>query len=516
MEYFYPLLLYIGFGSGLILLGMGSFVQLQPFRKPVSATCLTILTLLWMLLPAQGRWMLSAWSPSSVLGGQIVLDITPAIWWCGLVLGVVFSGVAWVEVTDRRPSPPLTGALSLTSLMVIWLALTGGSLLTTLAAWAIFDLLWCVVGLMSGADGERVTFGLALHGVSSVIVWGSSLLLLQGGASSLWWLTWPTPSVLIFLLIAALVRVGFYPFHIVFPRGIGATRLLSMIYLMGPLTGLALLYRVLTFPGAVALPNWAAIWGVTSLFVCSLMAWAERGRQPLLWAGYALLFGTISGAVILNDGALLLMGAAVWLLGGTLLLLARGQDKSAVWWSWPIWLAVFFMLGVPPSPVGSLYLALLESLPWVWKIILVLGMGMIGAIFVRSMGRPASGSVTPSSLWRGVVLALAFLIFVLALAGTSMVAGILPYTLLGFVLWGLSLVLVLALARFGSELHEWFELIRPGIDFLDMQWFYRSIWRGAEHMLALLRVSAEVFEGSGAILWSLLVVMLLLLVVVSR
>jgi len=51
------------------------------------------------------------------------------------------------------------------------------------------------------------------------------------------------------------------------------------------------------------------------------------------------------------------------------------------------------------------------------------------------------------------------------------------------------------------------------MEFIDLQWLYRSVWNGAEHLLSILRITADVVEGSASLLWSLLILLLILLVV---
>ncbi len=513
---FYSSLFYTLLGGGIVLLGVESVARLRLLRKPVTAGWLTLLAGLWWLLPAQGRWMLSLWSPGTILGGQIVLDMQPALWWCGFVLSVIFAGAAWIEVTERRATLPLTGPLVSVALLVMWIALLSGSLLTTLAAWAVFDLVWCVAGLMSGADGERVTFGLTLHGIASVIVWTVTLLLLRGGKSGLWWLLWPSPPIMTLLLVAALIRVGFYPFQIVFPRGVGLTRSLGMVYLMGPITGVSLLYRLLLLPGTVGIPSWVLLWGVLSLVWCGLMAWTSSGRQPLAWAAHALLVIIVAGSAALGSAELLMMGTATWVAAGTLLILARGQDQRAVMWSWPAWLAILLLIGVPPSPVGTLFDGLSSALPWVPRLLLLLGAALVNAIFILSGSQPALGSATPPKVWQRLSMSIALGMLVLVLAGTAILSRVAPISIIGFGSWFLAVMLAGGVAYSRRSIHRGLRHSYPVMEFLDMQWFYRAMWRGAEHMLGVLRTSADIIEGSGALLWSLLIVLLILLAASSQ
>jgi len=485
---------------------------------------LTLLAFLWLLLPQQGRWIPSVWAPGSVLGGHMVLDLTPAMWQLGLIVTLIFCGVAWFEVAERRKAPGLTGPVVLIILMLTWLTLMSGSLLTLLAMWAVFDLVWGVAGLMSGAEGERVVFGLALHGIASLILWVASLFMLQSGAGELWWLMWPDAPMLILLIIAALIRVGFYPFQIVFPEGLGSTRSLSLVYFMGPVTGVALLYRLLMLPGMPRLPDWVAVWGVLAMLWGGLIAWTGRRQPTVAGACHALFIGLVTGTCVIGSGSLLLLVSGVWAAGGALLALGYGRDRRAIAWTWPVWLALLFFLGAPPSPVGSIYAHMFETLPWTLRLALLIGICSISAVFIQRVVPFARGAVTPPAMWQRVAMIAGLSLVTATLIGATTLIELpgsrpslhgqqLPFSWLGFGFWLLSVLGAAALLRWGKPLRERARYSQPVMEFIDLQWLYRSMWRGAEHLLGVLRVSADVIEGSASPLWSLLILLLILLVV---
>ncbi len=536
MPYTYTYLLYTGLAGSLMLLGIELIPRLRILRKPLTAISLTTMMALWALQPQTGRWVVSMWSPGTVLGEQILLDMTPAVWWLGIVLGAVFTGAAWIEVAERRPALPLTGTLVVIALLVTWQSLMGGTLMTTLAAWAIFDLIWSIAALMAGAEGEQITFSLALHGVSSLLLWGSALLLRQHGDSALWWLMQTSEPIEVLLLVAALIRVGYYPFHILFPRHLGRSRLLGMVHLIGPLPGIALLYRFLALPNFPRLPAWGMWWGVLSLFWCGIMGWNARGKQrPMLWAGHALLITVITSATLLGTPTSLLYGVATWIAAGTLLVLMRGRDSQAIIWSWPAWTALLFLIGAPPSPTGMFQRALLATIPWPAMSLAIAGSALMFASFLRGIRRPALGDLAFPQPWQrasflaGTGLILSVLIVTVMLSPTMPIieirhnyhhnedalirAGI---SWLGLGLGMSALLGGVLLLRWGAITREWLYYGEPFLEILNLQWLYQAMWRGADHLLAILRVTVEVVEGSGAVLWSLLILLLTLLVIVSR
>lgn len=516
MQYLYPLLIYAGIAGTLLLLTLEMIPQAQQWRRPAAAVWLTLVTLLWLALPMEGRWIFSMWSPSTVLDGQFLIEMQPAIWWCGLALGLAFSGVAWVEVIDHRRALPLSGVLVLLSLYTIWLALAGGSLLSTLAMWAVFDLLWGAATLLASAEGERVTFGWLLHGIASLVLWTTFLLLRRAGSSGLWWVMWTTPATTVLLLVAALLRIGVYPFHIVFPRRIERLGPLVLVSSMGPVLGVGLLYRILTLPGDLELPLWVMVLGAISLLWGGVRAWSERGERALLWAMYALLTSIVAGVGATGAGELALGALGVWFGGWTLLLLARGRDREAVALSWPVWLALLFLLGAPPSPLGELGRAALTLLPWGWRIVFILGWATVVATLLKEGTRPAVGRTLPPRTWQQAALSAGLLLPVLGVISGASVPRAVTFNALGLLLWGSALLLAAALAWRGVRVRQ---LVARGMalwDSLDLQWLYRALWRGSEHLLGLVRIAADVVEGSGALLWSLLVLLIILLVTVNQ
>lgn len=516
MAYFYPLLLYTGLGGGLVLLGMASIPRLRILHKPVTAVWLTAMIFLWLLLPRQGRWLLSIWSPGAVLGGQIILDVTPASWWIGLVLALIFCGAAWIEVAERRETPLVTGPLLILNLLLSWLALSSGSLLTMLAMWAVFDLAWGIASLVSGADGNRVVFGLAIHGIASLILWVVSLFLLQQGTSELWWLMRPSEPMFVLLVFAASMRIGFYPFHIVAPAAMNVPRALNVVNLLGPISGVALLYRLLTLPGSPPLPAWWLVWGMLSLFWDALMAWGGRKQLSVLDAVHALLAGVVTGAGLVGAGDVLLRIVGLWAAGGALLIYARGRDTRAIGWMWPVWMVVLFFVGAPPSPVGALYWTMAEVLPVVLRAVLFVSIVLLGAVFISGVTKPARGSGTPPRPWQWMSLVVGLGAMLIALLVSVIPVDVVTFSWTGFGLWFMALIGAIPVIYWAGFLRERLRLVQPLMEFVDLQWLYHSVWRGGEHLLSVLRVAADVVEGSAALLWSLLILMLILLVVASR
>lgn len=517
MSYYYPLLLYLGSGGGLLLMAISAVPRLRVLRKPVSATWATALALTWGLSPTAGRWVLSVWSPGRVAGGLLVLDGHPALWWCALLVLTSAAGILWATVFERRDDLPLTGALLVIAVTVVWMGLMSGSLLMLLTIWGLFDVIWFVVRLISGADVERVIWASALNGVASLTLWVASLFLLRSGDTGLWWLMRPSPSVLTLLYVAALIRVGFYPFQVGHTEALRASLPLAFVSVLGPVMGVALLYRLIVLPGAAIAPSWVVGWGCLSVLWSGIKALSMQGRRAALAASYGILIAAITGGVAAQGGDLLTIAIGVWASAFALVIVHRHRHGARFVWTLPTLFGVGVLLGIPPSPVFGLYLSALTLSPGpVWRLVYALGIALVSASLLRGT------SLQPGAQHRtagGQVRAIQFggpLLIVAAVTAVLLCVGATPTASWTMALWLGAILAGAALARWGNAIRLSWGRGRPWIELFDLTWFYRAAWQGAENALGVLRVTAEVVEGSGSVLWSVLILLLALMVIGSR
>jgi len=516
MAYFYLVLLYLGFGSGLLLLGISSIRKLAALRKPLSAGAITLVALVWALSPSVGRWVLSVWAPSSVTGGWLVLDMHPELWWSTLVILATFSGILWVTVGERRSDLALTGALLLIYLTVMWLALSAGSLLLTLAMWACIDIIWFLGRLTDTADGERVVWAAAIGGVASILLWSVSLFLVVQGSSGLWWLMRPSAPLHILLVVAGLMRMGFYPFQVVHSETWGRSRVLTVACAISPLMGIGLLYRILSLPAGPALPAWVLVWGAISVFWSGLKAFSNRGRRALLPAANGLLLAIATGAIAATDPAGMVIGAGVWVAGVGLLTMSRRYEPRGFVWSWPTLIALLALAGIPPSPLFRLTYSVFQYAPWYVQVLYGLGLTFVVASIVRGSALRAEGRVGPPHARRRLPMAVGFLVMILMLVAMGRVSRVPSIAAVPFALWLTVCTAGFALAQWGDRLHVVRSEVRPLLELLDLQWLYRSVWQGASNLLGVVRGTAEVVEGSGSVLWSVVILLLVLMVIGYR
>ncbi|MGC9348810.1 MAG: hypothetical protein ACP5JG_11770, partial [Anaerolineae bacterium] len=346
-------------------------------------------------------------------------------------------------------------------------------------------------------------------------LWSISLFLIQNGASGLWWLLRPSASALVLLMVAVALRIGFYPFQVLYIQAPGRSRPLSVIGMLSPMMGIALLYRLMLLPGLHGLPIWGVAWACLSVFWLGLKAITSRRWRALVAAGYGVFLMVVAGALAQNDPELLMVGVATWIACMALLFIARRYDRARHLWSLPTSIAFAFLLGCPPSPLGRIYREVLVSVPWGWRGVFLLGLVLTVTALLQSAVRQAAGRVVPPTTHRKIALISGWgiVVGVLAALVTRVDAGIVSALSVG--LWLLALAAGTALLYWGGPVRRVLQRAQPVVELLDMQWFYRTVWQGAEHLLSVLRIGAEVVEGSGSVLWSVLVLLLVLVVLGS-
>jgi hypothetical protein len=402
--------------------------------------------------------------------------------------------------------------LLLLLLTVTWLCLASGSILMTLTMWTLFDVVWFLARLIGGADGERVVWASALNGGASLILWAVSLLLLRDGDSGLWWLMRPSESVRALLLVAACLRIGFYPFQIVHAETVRRSRLHAFISILNPLMGIALLYRLVLLPEAYGLPAWAIGWGCLSMLWSGLKALSLHPQTASLRSGFGLLLAVVTGAVVASDGEMLLIGTGVWLGAMALILISRRLAWRDPAFHWSTLGSVALLLGAPVSPLHTSYVSVLTTAPWGWRVAYAIGLACLFTSLCRGLSQHSAGRVRPP--WTRLTVSV--------LGGTLLIVAVLMVTAfrlpvgagsgVAFALWLATLLVSVGLARWGRRVRATWRRSQPLVQFLDLQWLYRAIWQGAQNLLSVVRVTAEVVEGSGSVLWSVLVLLLLLLI----
>jgi hypothetical protein len=322
----------------------------------------------------------------------------------------------------------------------------------------------------------------------------------------------PNKPAFTLLMVAAFLRIGFYPFQVVHAEGWGRSRTLTLAGAISPLLGIGLLYRLLLLPGGDYVFDWAVVWGGISVFWSGVKALSHSDRQALLPAAYALLLALVTGALVMRDPAMLLMTAASWVVCLAALAIARRYEPRGFMWSWPTIIALLVLLGVPPSPLLRLYHGTLATAAWGVRLLYLGGLTMSIAALVRGCAGKTTARVTPAYAYRWIPMLAGMLILVITIFAGSILTGVPSIEPMPFVLWILVVAAGCLLALWGDRVVVLWNRAHAVVELLDLGWLYRSVWQGANNMLGVLRVTAEVVEGSGSVLWSVLILLLVVMV----
>lgn len=513
------------------------FVSLTPRLRPYNryvALAAVGGTIVALIVCGKANTMLipSLWRPSLLLGVPLMLHSDAAVQPLAFVLvlaacGSLLVAIAQTEYLRTHFAVTLLALLS-AGLIVLWAA----NPLTLIVAWAIYDLVQMTAQVAGGGSPRSALRGLILGSLATLLLWGGTLLKAGSGGSELWSLMSPTSTQLALWMAATILRLWIYPFHLAIPDDLDAASP-HVSLLLGPVVGWGLGLR-LALANASALPgsSWAPTLAAMTLVLGGFLAWScKTTRRSVPLAGMAVNGAVLLAASLAGKGApsTITAGSAAWALSITALTLHDGLRRDAPWWSIPAMIGALTLLGLPLTlefvAQATLLNGLARHLAWEWAGAFFLGNVFLIPALARELLVP-SVSPLPSHKWQLVTLAVGLVLPVLPL----LVSGIYPPLiggkatpslgalfalpgLIGWLLWAVSLACGGMLAWQEKNLRPRMELLLSAIhDFLRLEWLYRAVAGALDRGLDLLRAADEVVSGAGALLWSLLLFLLIMLV----
>ena len=503
--------------AGVLALLLVAYVPpLQPYRRyvlPLGAG-LSLLGVLFTPWEAPRPFLLSRWQPLSLFGTFPVLLADRAVWPLALAWAGAVAGSALVQM-GRPPGLRLATGGAILSMLTLGLAsLWGENLLTVLLAWAGFDLAWGVGMAAAGLPAERVAWGIGGGVAATALLWTAALGLEKAGGSLSWPLMTPDGWGGAALWLAALVRLGLYPLHLVVPTEMRRGHPATAVLLLEPLLAWGLLARTAQAGGPV--PDWPLLeaLAVATFVVGGFLAWAVTDPdQRTIWIGMAAAGGMLWAGLRAGHaaGGAWAAGGTAWTLGLTLLYLGRGWRRTAPGWTVPSVIGGLALLAAPLVSGGVL------SPPDALRALLFfLGQALLTAAVAKEVLRTAAeeetvGILPAISHAAGLVVP----VIALALAWGSAPKG--TPTGLGWGAWvagglaGGGLFVV-------GERRQW--LLRGPflsvVDSLRWEWAGRLLVRSLGKVADFLDTVADVAEGPGAVLWALATFVLILVVVTRR
>jgi hypothetical protein len=230
---------------------------------------------------------------------------------------------------------------------------------------------------------------------------------------------------------------------------------------------------------------------------------------------------------------IMVAGCVSWALSSLVLMAGSGWHSKRWWWSVPALMGALAFIGLPLTLGFVAQSALVGGLArgerLYGAICFFVGQLFLIPALVRLMSS-APAHPSPDGLWERIVQGVALGLPALWLA----VLGIVPLWLLseqpglavaelfstptlpGWLLWAVALVLGGLLAWQERNLRPKVSFLLGAIhDLLRLEWLYDAVMGAADRGLAVLRTADEIVGGAGALLWSWVLFLAVLLVIGS-
>lgn len=525
----------------LLALGVGLLVSgvLPRFRfaglVAIGATSGALLSLLFLAFRLPSEATLSYWGPASLLPLGLVLAVDRLAWL--FAAGILTVTLATLLTGVARPGGRrvvVRGAMLLMAFASV-AAVFADNLITRVMAWAGLDLIYflalVVLARSEGMEPQAV-LNLSFNSIGTLLALAAAMLISRESPALSLRDAALTPQSTVLITLAAAFRLGLFPLHLGLPaeatirQGLG-----TVLRLIPAAVALETMARLAVFGFAEAVQPWLTLFGAAAALAGAIQLWSmDDPRQGLTYvviaySGVALLAGMTGGA---QASLALAAHSLTLLLGGALLFLFNGHDEQHPRLTLFPLLGAAALLGAPLTVgfVGwaGLYNGLLEARSWPTLVGVVLAHIILAGGLLRT-------TFWPGQLLEGEPLVrTSHLAGLLLLAGASILAG--GLTTSGWMdrpaagLFGLSgwsslapLGFVAATSALGFGLWRFEAAIRERAEvaagtltaFIRLDRLYRLAWgviRGASWMINTL---AAILEGEGAVLWTLVAALLLVL-----
>jgi multicomponent Na+:H+ antiporter subunit A len=501
---------------------------------------LALATLLWLgtRLPLGG--VASLWQPLTLFGAPLTFEANASNW--GLATALVATSFlalsACCASTDRPAIASITLLLSTTATGVT--ALFATSFVALLVAWGATDVLLTTTLLRYGQKGARRA-GLALFSgiLSTSALWAAPLLAQAQGSSGfldLAHFAGPSASM---LQIAVILRLGLVPFHLWRPIDL-ETEPAQLIPLVVIPTLLG--FDLLTYLPALTagLPSTLFALAAVTVLVGGFVAWSET-EERLSIAGVVMAETGLAVLAVANAGqqavAIAIAAAIAWAMGTTTFSLPPGWSGRYLWRGLPSLLALLSLVGIPTT-LG--FVARFTAYSGLEADLLALAVALVGETFVVAalvrLWFWAEPRPLPARRWLEPIYLALFISAAVALVLT----GLSPETFIGrghdadtalpslrelvqqggitgWAGWALPLVAGVSLFLVGESLRQRLETGWRGLGaLLRLEWVYGLFYLTIRQMTHLIRGISGVVEGEGALLWTVVILLIVLLYLTSN
>lgn len=544
-------------GAGGVLLASWLFTKLDVEREclgtPVIALASAVLTFVLVLgLKGGGdATAIVSFSHAALLGESTVrFHLHPALWPLAVALSLAACSFFLAELHPGSDPAPNLAAVSLVLLGIGLAALWSANPLTTIMSWALYDFFLLLGRIAAGVRAEEAVRSLALGSVSILLLWAGVLVAGEGMGNVQWSLMPDGGPKMTFWMVAGLVRLGAYPLHLSTAGGAGSSSPHVAMLFLSPVIGWGLCAR-LTVANAGVLPvsPWMTAPTLLTLVAGGFLAWTARSSlDARRWigtgAGGAVLFSSVLTAFyggtrgVAADATLsvLTLGSTSWVLGMTILLVGGGLSlpqvlrRTALPFTIPSLLGAFSLIGAPITLGFVAQSVLMGQLAgrggWSWSAGFLGGQTFVVAALARWLFSSDPSAETDLSTWpqwahAAGLIAPALVLVIAGLAPTLLLTGSPDLTLRGLFagpglvggsLWVASLLLGGVLAwqevRLRPKISLWLGALH---DLVRLGWAYDLLVGAFERGFAFVRVVDRILGGKGALLWSLVTLLILVL-----
>jgi multicomponent Na+:H+ antiporter subunit A len=499
---------------------------------------LALVALLWLSGAMPIRQVMSAWSPLALFGAPLTFKAHASshALATALVATTFLSLLACCFSDEKIKTTNATLMLGGTGAGVA--ALFASSFIALVVTWGITDILLTLALSHYGPKGVRRA-GLSLFSgiLATSALWAAPLLNQAQGISGFLDLAYFSGHSASLLQMAVILRLGLVPLHLWRPIDLetGLAQLMPLV-IIPTLLG----FDLLTYLPALTagLPSTLfALAGVTVL-VGGFVAWSET-EERLSITGVLVAETGLAVLAVANTGqqavAVVIASAIAWALSTTIFALTPGWNRKYFWRGLPSLLALFSLAGLPAT-LGFMvrftaYSGLEADLPALT--IALLGESFVIAALIRlwlwAEPRPLP-SRRPLEAAYLLIFGLAALTLILSGLSPQFFAGRGQDTMLssltdlmrqggvaGWAGWALPLVAGVTLFLAGEGLRQRLEASWRGLGaLLRLEWVYGLFYMIMRQAAHLIRGTASVIEGEGALLWTAVFLLLILLYITGN
>jgi hypothetical protein len=488
--------------------------------------------------------VLFAWRPISLFGAPVVLSADGYAWALGLaMLALVLAA------SLRRLAQPgelsLYPALMLAMSAAMLLVVQAANLLTLALTWGFLDVLYCTALLVreGQAANRRAELIIGLNGIATLSVWVAVIFLEQEGISPYWRLMTLSPAMRALLGLAAMLRLGLYPLYAWSSPEQDTTPQPVLLHLMPMVAGLTLWIRLASIQAIPVGDIWVGA-ALAGAILMGLLAWVQpdvRRSIPYVAIGYAGLM-VVAGSGAGLSAASLTQGVVAWLLVMYVLAASPPFDiqhltlNVRVLWGAPALIAMAALLGLPATAGAAYRMALhagLSEMRLLWWGLAVLAETLLaGAALRRALAPQPPPAFERRLLLAAPVAGLVIATLPLVLLGVwptaifgspahalgASGASTLSLGARGWTGWlvpclgMIALVIVSRLLIGGVSVQSVFDRWgKAASRVLDLSWLYDLALNSTRRAARLISSLAALMEGSAALIWMLLFIVLALL-----